>query len=68
MTTKRYVDGVKNSGWSPFPGRLWQRNYFEHIIRSETSLARIREYIAKNPFQWELDPENPSKLGASPPL
>ena len=27
MTTKRYVDGVKQKEWPPFPGRLWQRNY-----------------------------------------
>ena len=68
MTTKRYVDGVNHSGWPPFYVRLWQHNYFEHIIRNETSLARIREYIANNPLQWELDPENPSKSGTSTPL
>jgi REP element-mobilizing transposase RayT len=33
MTTKRYTDGVKQSGWPPYPGKLWQRNYYEHIIR-----------------------------------
>ena len=38
---------------------VWQRNYFEHIIRGETSLGRIREYIVNNPQQWELDRENP---------
>ena len=36
----------------------WQRNYYEHIIRDEASLNRIREYIANNPLQWELDREN----------
>jgi len=35
LTTRQYIDGVKSSHWSPFPGRLWQRNYYEHIIRSE---------------------------------
>jgi putative transposase len=37
----------------------WQRNYFEHIIRNEEDLFRIREYIQNNPLQWELDEENP---------
>jgi putative transposase len=38
---------------------VWQRNYYEHIIRDEVSLNRIREYIANNPLQWDSDPENP---------
>lgn len=41
---------------------IWQRNYYEHIIRDEKSLARIREYIANNPQQWALDRENPVQL------
>ena len=59
LTTLGYVRGVKTMGWQAFPGRLWQRNYFEHVIRDETSLGRIREYIANNPQHWELDRENP---------
>jgi REP element-mobilizing transposase RayT len=42
---------------------VWQRNYYEHIIRSEDSLARIREYIAENPLRWHLDRENPQAVG-----
>ncbi|MDF9392115.1 MULTISPECIES: transposase [Methylococcus] len=60
LTTKRYTDGVKTGGWPPFHGRVWQRNYYEHIIRDEVSLHRIREYIANNPQQWALDRENPA--------
>jgi putative transposase len=41
-------------------GPLWQRNYYEHIIRDEDELNRIREYITHNPMQWELDRENPA--------
>ena len=63
MTTKRYADGVKRFGWEPFRGRLWQRNYYEHIIRNEESLNRIREYILTNPMRWELDRENPHRVG-----
>ncbi|MCD4652748.1 transposase, partial [bacterium] len=35
--------------------QFWQRNYYEHIIRDEDDLARIREYIINNPAQWEHD-------------
>lgn len=59
LTTKHYADGVKQHGWPTFPGRLWQRNYYEHIIRNDDELNRIREYIVNNPAQWELDRENP---------
>jgi putative transposase len=41
-------------------GPLWQRNYYEHVIRDNDELNRIREYIANNPMQWELDRENPA--------
>jgi REP element-mobilizing transposase RayT len=66
MTTKRYADGVKRLGWEPFRGRLWQRNYYEHIIRNEESLNRIREYILTNPMRWALDHENPYREGVDP--
>jgi hypothetical protein len=38
---------------------VWQRNYYEHIIRHESALDQIREYIEKNPWQWDMDRENP---------
>ena len=38
---------------------VWQRNYYEHVIRNEASLLQIREYINNNPLQWALDCENP---------
>ena len=60
MTTKRYTDGVKQSGWPPYRGRVWQRNYYEHIIRDDPSLQRIRSYIESNPEQWAADRENPT--------
>ncbi len=40
---------------------VWQRNYYEHIIRNESSLNRIRQYIAENPARWDADPENPQR-------
>ena len=62
MTTNEYIRGVRGLGWGPFPGRFWQRNYFEHIVRREDSLNRIREYI-RNPLRWHLDRENPQRSG-----
>jgi putative transposase len=40
---------------------LWQRNYYEHVIRDDKSLDRIRNYILTNPLRWHLDGENPSR-------
>jgi REP element-mobilizing transposase RayT len=42
--------------------RIWQRNYYEHIIRDENALIRIRDYIATNPTRWSSDPENSDAL------
>ena len=39
--------------------QIWQRNYYEHIIRSDASLDQVRRYTGNNPLQWELDSENP---------
>lgn len=55
MTTKKYADGVKQNGWLPFPAKLWQRNYYEHIIRNEVAYSKIVEYIQTNPQRWEED-------------
>ena len=60
VTTVEYVRGVKAYGWRRFAGRLWQRNYYEHVVRSEGELARAREYIVNNPLRWALDRENPA--------
>jgi putative transposase len=45
---------------------VWQRNYWEHIVRNEPELNRIREYIHNNPTQWELDKLHPSSLYGNP--
>ncbi len=39
---------------------LWQRNYYEHVIRDEKEWNRIRQYIESNPLRWEQDHENPA--------
>ena len=47
------------------PGtRIWQRNYYDHIIRDDTDLQRLRQYVQDNPMKWALDqlhPDNPSR-------
>ena len=43
---------------------VWQRNYYEHVVRDERELQILREYLQNNPKQWEIDqlhPNNPSK-------
>jgi len=40
--------------------KVWQRGFYDHIVRSEAALARIRRYIVENPVAWETDPENPA--------
>ncbi|MCI5115905.1 MAG: hypothetical protein D3912_14030 [Candidatus Electrothrix sp. AX1] len=48
LTTNRYIDGVKQHGWPPFPGKLWQRNYWDHVIRN-------------NPARWQEDALHPDQ-------
>jgi putative transposase len=49
------------------PGALlWQRGFYEHIVRDDRSLANIVAYIEDNPFRWANDPENPSTSPSAP--
>jgi putative transposase len=60
FTTAQYRSGVEQSNWQPFPEKFWQRTYYEHIIRDESELRAIREYIRYNPLKWHDDEENPN--------
>ena len=53
-----YIHGIKNHGWRPFKDKLWQRGYYDHVIRHEGDLNRVRQYSQENPLKWKLDPEN----------
>ena len=55
ITTVNYIRGVKTHHWPSFDGKLWQRNYWEHIIRDEQSYQNISEYIINNPAKWNED-------------
>ena len=54
--TAKRINALRGTSGAP----IWQRNYHEHILRSDESLNRIRQYILDNPAQWATDRENPS--------
>ena len=58
ITTVEYIRCVKNNHWQPFDGKLWQRNFWEHIIRNENEYRRITQYILENPRKWAMDKLN----------
>ena len=57
MNTAKAINIANDTRGTP----VWQRNYYEHIIRNEDSLNRIRRYIQENPIKWSIDPENLSR-------
>ena len=59
LTTVEYIRGVKTMDWTPFHGRVWHRNYYEHVVRHDESLQDLQQYILDNPAQWAFDKENP---------
>ena len=58
ITTDIYIDMVKNNQMPAFDKRIWQRNYYEHIIRNEDEYERTKKYILNNPSMWNEDVEN----------
>jgi len=62
MTTNEYIRGVNHLGWTPFERRLWQRNYYEHVIRNQRELDATRQYIVDNPVKWAEDRETPQNI------
>jgi putative transposase len=55
--TTKLINQARNS----LGKSVWQRNYYDHVIRNDVDLSHIREYILWNPLKWELDSENPAK-------
>jgi len=56
--TTRQINHIRNT-----PGHhVWQRNYYERIIRSEEEMDRIRTYIIDNPVKWAGDEDNPVNI------
>lgn len=58
MVMNEYIRHVKTKGFPRFEKSIWQRNYYEHIIRNDREWNLIREYIGKNPEMWEEDELN----------
>ena len=63
ITTREYMVGVRSRGWPRFDHRLWQRNYWEHIVRTPESLTMIADYIINNPRTWPRDQLHPDNQG-----
>ena len=57
-TVGNYCFGVKEKGWEPFNNHLWQRSYWDDIVRNQRQFDFIRRYIAINPQRWEKDAIN----------
>jgi putative transposase len=64
MTTNEHIRGVKTLGWPPFDRKLWQRDYYERILRNADELDHTRQYIADNPLRWDQDDENPAVIAS----
>lgn len=54
-TTVEYIRGVKSGIYPPFDKRIWQRDYYEHIIRDEADYQNQWRYIDENPARWIED-------------
>jgi len=54
-STVEYINGVKSGIYPPFNKRIWQRNYYEHIIRDKNDYEQKWQYIDENPVKWNED-------------
>ena len=55
VTTVKYIQGMKEQDWQPFNKTFWQRNYYDHVIRTQKSFDYIVNYIDTNPQHWSED-------------
>jgi REP element-mobilizing transposase RayT len=55
MTTNEYIRNVKQEAWHRFDQQLWQRDFWDHIVRNDADFARLRSYIENNPVNWHQD-------------
>jgi putative transposase len=60
--TARRINRLRRTPSAP----VWQRNYYEHVVRHERALNAIRQYIAANPARWAWDTYNPLAAGPDP--
>lgn len=55
MTSNDYICGVKAGAYAPFHKRVWQRGYYDHVVRNGMDLDATRDYVMNNPVKWKLD-------------
>jgi len=55
ITTKLYINGIKNGDYPPFNKKVWQKSFYDHVIRNEQEYRMIWEYIDTNPLRWAED-------------
>ena len=56
----RRINALRGTPGAP----VWQRNYYEHIVRDDAEINRIREYILNNPMNWALGENNPIRIAS----
>ncbi|MDP2857789.1 MAG: hypothetical protein Q8P50_07410 [Bacillota bacterium] len=62
VSTRR-INTMRSAPGAP----VWQRNYYEHVVRNERELDRIRQYIILNPSRWAWDRQNPAAISMGLP-
>ncbi len=60
--TTRQINMIRNTPGIP----VWQKNYFEHMIRNDIELNKIRDYMMSNPVRWAFDKDNPLNIQVEP--
>lgn len=55
ITTKLYINGVKNGEYPTFDKKIWQKSFHDHVIRNEQDYLEVWKYIDENPLKWEED-------------
>jgi len=55
ITTNEYMQGVKKGHLRPFDKKLWQKSFYDHIIRNEQDYNETWKYIEENPLRWKLN-------------
>ncbi len=61
LCVNRWLEHIKKNNLNTV-GKIWQRNYYEHVIRNEEELNLVREYIIYNPLKWQFDSNNPNHV------
>jgi REP element-mobilizing transposase RayT len=52
------INQIRNTPGHP----VWQRNYYEHVVRNDDGMKRVREYVISNPAKWDNDENNPTNI------